>query len=172
MVYSNLNDACNEAMHAAGAFINCAAASFYWSFRVRPIFTTTSLKNNENNDDFDQDNDDSSLTNADKIETLHTDEKVVVYLNSLSRMTLFLASLSSNGGSGSSSGGNSGSSTSPPVSEQLPSSSLITADRNAEFYLKFSIWHGIRQMDSVVIKLDRLERMMSKKVDSFIKPHR
>ena len=142
---------------------NCAAASFYWSFRVRPIFTTTSLKNNENNDTLDQDNDESSLTNADKIETLHTDEKVVVYLNSLSRMSHFLASLSSNGGSG-----KSGSSTSPPVPEQFPtssSSSLITADR-------FSIWHGIRQMDSVVIKLDKLERMMSKKVDSFIKPHR
>ena len=111
----------------------------------------------------DQDNDESSLTNADKIETLHTDEKVVVYLNSLSRMSHFLASLSSNGGSG-----NSGSSTSPPVPEQLQtssSSSLITADR-------FSILHDIRQINSVVIKLDKLERMMSKKVDSFIKPHR
>ena len=53
---------------------NCAAASFYWSFRVRPIFTTTSLKNNENNDTLDQDNDESSLTNADKIETIHTDD--------------------------------------------------------------------------------------------------
>jgi hypothetical protein len=172
MLYSNLVDACNEAMHAAGAFINCAAASFCWSFRVRPIFTTTSLKNNENND-FDQDNDESSLTNADKIETLHTDEKVVVYLNSLSRMSHFLASLSSSGGGGGGVSGSNGGSTSPSVPEQLPSPfSAIAADRNAEFYLKFSIWHGIRQMDSVIIKLDKLEKMISKKVDSFIKPHR
>ena len=175
MVYTNLVDACNEAMHAAGAFLNCAASSFYWTFRVTPIFTSSTLtKTNtgdESSDAYDECLEEIS-SNAEKIETLHTDEKVVVYLNSLSRLTNFLTSLSSSSSTTNTSGGNGLASTNVTEPSSSSSSSLFMNDRNAELYLKFSIWHGVKQMDSVIIKLDRLERLMSKKVEFFSQPHR
>ena len=111
-----------------------------------------------------------------RIEILHTDEKVVVFFNSLSRLSHFLANITNATGfnGGDTNGANNGSGgTTTSTNVTAEQGSLMGAiDRGAELYLKFSIWHGVKQMDCVVIKLDRLDRMLSKKVEFISKPHR
>ena len=145
LIYSNLVEACNDAMHAIGTFLNCAASSFYWHFRLTPVYSTST--SNNNNRASRETTTSGSYDSVELLEIIQADEKVAVYFSSLSRLSGFLAGLSGGGGDG----------------------GQLTSD---EFYLKFSIWHGVKQLDTVIIKLDRLDKLLSKKVDFFSMPHR
>lgn len=38
---------------------------------------------------------------------------------------------------------------------------------NTDIFLKFSVCYGVKQLDSVYVKLDKLERFLHKRVDHF-----
>ena len=141
MVYANLLDVCNDSMHAMGTFLNCAAASFYWPFRLTPVYSKTTRSDGDSSGD--RVLAPSNYESVEQLEIIQAEEKVAVYFNSLSRLSGFLTGLSA-----------------------------VIGQSNTELYLKFSVCYGVKQLDSAVVKLDKLEKFLSKKVDFCSIPHR
>ena len=137
MLYSNLLDACNESLHAIGTFTNCVSFSFYWAFKLQPVYT-----NSTKNDGSSIQNSAESLHEAEKIEVIQADEKVIIYFNGLSRIHSFFNSLAG------------------------------VLNQQTELFLKFSICYGTKVLDSVIIRLDKLDKFLSKKTHYFTKAQR
>jgi len=98
MMIGNLVEASNEAMHAVVLFVNCAADSFNLAFRLRPVFaggaggkSRSGSVGSDVSGESEASSRKGSCCEAEKIEIIQAEEKVLVYFKGLSRLSDFLS---------------------------------------------------------------------------------
>lgn len=78
LIFTQLVDISNEAMHAVVLFVNCAAESFSFPFKIRPVYETS--KYQTRSDSFSEtssvDSRKSTFYEAERTEIIQAEEKV------------------------------------------------------------------------------------------------
>ena len=90
-LYPSIVDMVNSAMHAVLLFVNCAAASFSWPYRLRPVYADPLLNDDEIERELEIK---SGLTEEDLIDVIQCEEKMAIYFYGLSRLNALINSLS------------------------------------------------------------------------------
>jgi hypothetical protein len=99
LIYSNLIELCNDAMHSVLLFINCASYSFNLPFKLKPIYFKKYYltENDESKNDENETAKDNFMLNSinnyehsETIEIIQSDESFFLYFNGLSRLNEFL----------------------------------------------------------------------------------
>ena len=93
-LYANLLEACDEAMHVVLIFVNCAADSYNFPFKLKPIYTQRKYAVEDDNGEENEGETYSEIENVchetERIEIIQSDEKFFLHFNGLSRLNEFL----------------------------------------------------------------------------------
>lgn len=90
-LYPSIVDIVNSSMHAVLLFVNCAAASFYWPYRLRPVYSDPLLNDDEIERELEIKD---GLAEEDVIDVIQCEEKLAIYFFGLSRLNALINSLS------------------------------------------------------------------------------
>lgn len=137
-LYSNLVETANDALHATLLAVNCAAESFNFPFKLKPVYFKSTQTESNAEDTQSQPRRgsvQSVLHEPERVEIIQAEEKLFLYFKGLSRLNTFLT--------------------------QKSNSSI------GDLYIKFSIHHGTQQLDSQALKLERHDKLVQRKVDFF-----
>ena len=81
MLFTSLIETADQAVESILAFLNCTATSFYWPFKPQAVYDDKTVQ------------EESNPSAEQKLEIIQTDEKLVVFVHSFSRLSPFFTSL-------------------------------------------------------------------------------
>lgn len=85
-LFPSIIEIVNNSLHGVLLFVNCAATSFGWQYKLKPIYANSSAEDDNDNDDAKDSSGSTSVAYSAAIDVIQSDEKFSINFYGLSRL--------------------------------------------------------------------------------------